>query len=157
MKKKYWLPVAFLLIVAATATWLSRPYFFICADGGTVFSMSAAEPIRFSIRFVHSVQKTPVEENLVIDNGIFRLESTKYKSFGVGLPFLATEGNFRHEGDHYVLDGMDRRFPKLSLRTGVGTFLEIFVGEKEIKLYEMFPPGTKADLFVAPYYEHFWR
>ena len=82
----------------------------------------------------------------------FRLLRTEYQSFGVGLPFLETEGDFRQEGNVYVMDCMDRRFPELSLRTGVGTQLTLYLNGKEYKLYEMFPPGTRIDVRVEPVY-----
>ena len=45
------------------------------------------------------MQKTPVLENLEVNEAKdgFNLLSTKYQSFGVGLPFLAEEGDFREE------------------------------------------------------------
>ena len=107
---------------------------------------------QFSLRFIHSVQKTPVREDLVVEPDGFRLLRTEYQSFGVGLPFLETEGDFRQEGNVYVMDHMDRRFPELSLRTGVGTQLTLYLNGKEYKLYAMFPPGTRIDVRVEPVY-----
>ena len=125
--------------------------------------MIAAFPAKpgesFSIRFIHSVQKTPVVENLVINDTQdgFILISTKYQSFGVGLPFLAEEGEFHKEGDYFVFDQMNRRFSSLSLRTGVGTELTLTLQDKEYRLYEQMPPGSRIDLYIAPYYKKFLR
>ena len=141
---------AFLLIALDV---LSAPALFMRADGHTTVlkaQLREAEPL--TIRFIHSVQKTPVEENLHVDDELagFVLDSTRYQSFGVGLPFLASEGQFRAEGDHFVMDGMERRFPRLSLRTGVGTELTLVLDGTEERLFEKLEPGSRIDLAVMP-------
>lgn len=100
------------------------------------------------------MQKTPVLENLEVNEAKdgFTLLSTKYQSFGVGLPFLAEEGDFREEGDYYVFDHMDRQFKTLALRTGVGTQLTLTVAGREYRLYERYAPGTRIDLAIVPFY-----
>ena len=113
----------------------------------------AEQPVR--INFIHSVQKTPVEENLIARPGYdFILKSTKYQFFGVGLPFLESDGAvFVKDGDYFVMDGMGRRFKKIDLRTGVGTKLVVTVGDTEHRMYEKFPPGTKIHLSCMPLIE----
>ncbi len=130
---------------------LSQPCLFVQADHDNVAIVPARPGTAFSIRFIHSVQKTPVRENLAVaeDGHSLVLHSTEYQSFGVGLPFLAEEGDFRQEGNHYILEGMERYFPQLTLRTGVGTCLTLYVDQREYRLYEHYPPGTAVDLFVT--------
>jgi hypothetical protein len=132
---------------------LSAPALLMGADGHTeVLAAQVKDDVPLTIRFIHSVQKTPVEEFLTVrTDGTFHLTGTRYQSHGVGLPFLPEEGQFRREGDYFILD-MERDYPSLSLRTGVGTRLRIEVGGREIPLYEMYAEGTKIDLFVAPLY-----
>ena len=101
-----------------------------------------------TIKFTHSVQKTPVIEELEFDGEDFILRRTKYKSQGVGLPFMESDGDFREEGDWFIMDNMNRRIKNLSLRTGIGTDLTINFAGEEIKLYEKFPPGTKINIEV---------
>ena len=80
-----------------------------------------------SISFIHSVQKTPVEEYLTVDDSLSELvlNSTRYHSFGVGLPFMESDGEFYQDGDDFVMDHMNRHFDSLSLRTGLGTKLTL--------------------------------
>ena len=143
-----WLGVLFLLLGGGYI--LSRPCLFVKAGGNRVAVMQASPGTAFSIRFIHSVQKTPVEEYLAIDEDghSFVLHSTKYQSFGVGLPFLEGEGDFRQEGDYYIMDNMERHFPSLTLRTGVGTKLTLFLGGQEYRIYESYPPGTPVEIYV---------
>ena len=153
MKRRFLFFVCGLAAVLAVLSVLWQPCLFLRGEQGAdaVIPMWKDHPV--SISFIHSVQKTPVQENLVAraDGSGFELISTKYQSFGVGLPFLESEGEFREEGDYYIFDRMQRRFPRLSLRTGMGTRLTVQVAGREYPLYEVYPPGRKIDLFVAPF------
>ena len=135
---------------------VSAPALFMQADGTkTVLVRQIRDEVPLTIHFIHSVQKTPVEEFLTAHaDGHFHLAGTRYQSHGVGLPFLPEEGNFRREGNYFVLD-MERDYQELSLRTGVGTELTIAAGGQIIPAYEMYPVGTRIDLVVAPLYTYF--
>ena len=135
---------------------LSAPALFLRAgDDMIVLVRQIRDEVPVTIHFIHSVQKTPVEEFLTAHtDGHFHLAGTRYQSHGVGLPFLPEEGAFRQEGDCFVLD-MDRDYSELSLRTGVGTELTIEAGGARIPVYEMYPVGTRIDLVVAPLYTYF--
>ncbi len=140
------------LLVAVLGYFLARPLLVVENGQGMIYVGEArtGQPIR--IRFIHSVQKTPVEEDLRVDERVegFVLEATRYQSFGVGLPFLENEGRFHAEGDYFVLEDMGRRFPRLSLRTGVGTELVLTVDGEEKRLYESLAPGSRIDIYIAP-------
>ena len=112
-----------------------------------------------TIQFTHSVQKTPVIEELESDGKNLVLLRTKYKSQGVGLPFMESDGKFREEDGYFIMDDMNRIFEELSLRTGVGTNLIVTVGDREIKLYKIFVPGTKINIVPASlaYKLKLWR
>ena len=135
---------------------LSAPALFLQADGAKIVLVrQIRDEVPVTIHFIHSVQKTPVEEFLTAHaDGHFHLTGTRYRSHGVGLPFLPEEGTFRQEGDYFVLD-MDRDYSELSLRTGVGTELVIEAGGARVPVYEMYPVGTRIDLVVAPLYTYF--
>ena len=141
------------LVLAALADFLARPLLVVESEqGALLYAEKAYAGMPVVIRFIHSVQKTPVEEDLRVDDEVsgFVLDKTRYQSFGVGLPFLASEGQFRAEGDHFVMDGMERRFPRLSLRTGVGTELTLVLDGTEERLFEKLEPGSRIDLAVMP-------
>lgn len=127
----------------------STPKIFVGTENCTVAVVDAAEGLPLTIEFTHSVQKTPVIEELTFDAGEFVLRRTRYKSFGVGLPFDAADGNFRREGDYFIMDDMNRRIKNLELRTGKGTHLKITLDGREYELYKKFPIGTK--IFVRTF------
>ena len=88
-------------------------------------------------------------EELIFDGEKFILIRTKYKSHGVGLPFMESDGDFREENGFFIVDNMNREIQNLSLRTGIGTNLTIKIDGREFKLYEKFPPGTKIDFQIT--------
>lgn len=115
-----------------------------------VTTVDANKKTSLVIRFTHSVQKTPVIEELEFDGEDFILIRTRYKSQGVGLPFMESDGAFRMENGWFVLDDMNRRIKNLALRTGVGTELTIELNGETFALYEKFVPGTKITIDAAP-------
>ena len=144
---KNFLIAAFVLIILFFIT--STPQIFIGTEKKTIAVVDAEENLPLTIEFIHSVQKTPVVEELEFRDGEFILLRTKYKSQGVGLPFDAADGKFYRDGEWFVVDEMNRRFKNLELRTGKGTQLKIFLNGREFKLYEKFPRGTK--IFVKTF------
>ena len=97
----------------------------------------------FSLHYTHSVEKTPVIEVFQIqENGTFLLTSTKYKSYGVGLPSLPQEGRLTVADGWLTLDGLRREYREIRLRVGPEARLSLEVGSEKIPLYEWYPPGT---------------
>jgi hypothetical protein len=146
----------FLLCVLGVllALWqvLTLPCLVLRAGGDRLYIGEVAVGFPLSLRFIHSVQKTPVEEFLAVKEGCrsFVLNATKYQSFGVGLPFDKKEGEFHQEGDFYWLRGQNREFDRLDLRTGVGTELTINIGGRSFPLYEQYKPGTLVTVELMP-------
>ena len=139
MKKLLFVVLALILLTLTT----HQPKIYLCTDSTTVFVADYQENLPVTINFMHSVQKTPVIEELELRNGEFVLLRTKYKSQGVGLPFDASDGKFYRDGAWFIMDNMNRHFKKLELRTGKGTQLKITLNGREFDLYKKFPPGTK--------------
>lgn len=138
MKKFFLVVIALVIIIFAT----HQPKVFIGTDSQAIFIANATENLPITINFIHSVQKTPVIEELQLQNGEFVLVRTKYKSQGVGLPFDASDGTFHRDGEWFIFD-MNRHFKNLELRTGKGTQLTVKIGDKAFELYKSFSLGTK--------------
>lgn len=120
-----------------------QPKIVVATENKTLAVVDAQENLPLIINFTHSVQKTPVIEELQFRNGEFVLLRTKYKSQGVGLPFDAGDGKFYRDGEWFIFDDMNRHFKNLELRTGKGTRLKIDLNGREYELYKIFPLGTK--------------
>ena len=140
------------VILIALIFKLTAEKIYIAAEtgGGTeiVAAVDANKKTSLEISFIHSVQKTPVIEELEFDGEDFILLRTRYKSQGVGLPFMESDGVFREEGGWFIMDDMNRRIKNLSLRTGVGTQLTLTLNGEKFELYKKFPPGTKINIEV---------
>ena len=153
---------AVLIPLAAIVVFLCWYFMRLCLFVDTAEGHLAVIPINdayefsFRTRFIHSVQKTPVEEFFRVDADTREiiLTSTRYQSFGVGLPFLMSDGSFSRDGDFLVMSDMNRRMPELDLRPGVSTQLPLYVGE-EFPLYELVPLGSLVRVHVGKFYERF--
>ena len=89
------------------------------------------------------MEKTPVIEVFQIQkNGTFLLTSTKYKSYGVGLPSLPQEGRLTVADGWLTLDGLRREYREIRLRVGPEARLSVEVGREKFPLYEWYPPGS---------------
>ncbi len=139
MKKLLFAVFALIFLTMTT----HQPKIFLGTESKTIFVTDYQENLPITINFTHSVQKTPVIEELELRNGEFVLLRTKYKSQGVGLPFDASDGNFHRDGEWFVMDDMNRRFKNLELRTGKGTRLKITLDGRGFALYKKFPLGTR--------------
>lgn len=151
-KAKIVLAAVLLLLVAGSAWWGSRPWLYAQGETEMIAAVPAQPEEPLEISFIHSVQKTPVEEFLTVsqDQQEIILNSTRYHSFGVGLPFMESDGHFYQDGNDFVMDDMNRHFAFLSLRTGLGTKLTLTLGQEKYPVYEKFDPGYRVDIFIAP-------
>ena len=151
--KKFLVGIILVLIIFK----LTEEKIYIAVEFGNsteiVTSVAAVKGTPLVINFIHSVQKTPVIEELEFDGENFILLRTKYKSQGVGLPFMESDGKFYRDGDWFIMDNMNRKFKNLQLRTGVGTELTVTLNGQEFKLFEKFPAGTKILIDAAPRFE----
>ena len=138
MKNLLLVALAVVLLFAST----HQPKIFVGNQFQTLAVINSSENLPITIKFIHSVQKTPVIEELELKNGEFVLVRTKYQSQGVGLPFDAADGTFHRDNDWFIFD-MNRKFPLLELRTGKGTQLTVILDGKTYELYKIFPIGTK--------------
>ncbi|WP_345967180.1 DUF1850 domain-containing protein [Pseudothermotoga sp.] len=88
--------------------------FLIEKQGEVIFEKRLEEPF-FSLVFIHSVERTKVEERFRIEpNGEMLLYECRYSSYGAGLP-SDIGGGFALEDGEFVLK-LDRRFERITLR-----------------------------------------
>ena len=159
LKLRLWPCLVLGLSLIALAQVLLTPCLTLSAEGRRLAMYEAGPELELTIEFIHSVQKTPVQEKLRVsaDKKSLELRETRYHSFGVGLPFLESEGDFRQEGDDFVITGMDRRFKDLSLRTGVGTRLTLNLSvpgrTERFELYRDHAPGALIEIRLLPLYK----
>lgn len=71
----------------------------------------------FELRYVHSVEKTPVSEYFTLnETGAVVLTGTRFHGFGAGLPTDGAEGTFSRDGDAFVISDWERLIGQLRVR-----------------------------------------
>jgi len=148
-------------LIASVGGWYIRtPHLYAeTPDGNWIIDQEVEAGTPVTLSYTHSVQKTMVYEYLEVneyETGLV-LKSTKYQSQGVGLPFLASEGNFRREGEWFITEDMNRPYPELRVRNGVTNHEHITVGEKDYSLDDLVPLETELRIYVAPMWQNFWQ
>ena len=135
------------LILEITPDNNQKQYYFTVSTGDTWY-----------IEFMHSVQKTPVQEYFIVrGKNDLLLEKTIYQSMGVGLPFMASEGKLKTTGDgHFVLE-MHREYQTLKLRTGLEACPKIYFGGNVLPIYNLYEPGTLVEIKVVKRFETWFQ
>jgi hypothetical protein len=90
----------------------------------------------FSIRYQHSVARTPVIEFFEIKDGKILLTGTEYQSYGAGLPTSAEQGDYIVADDKFIIKNIDQKLPEIMLRVSDYAQHEFIYNEKNYKLYE---------------------
>jgi len=90
----------------------------------------------FSIKYLHSVAKTPVIEFFEIKDGKILLTGTEYQSYGAGLPTSAEQGDYIVADDKFIIKNIDQKLPQIMLRVSDYAQHEFIYNEKNYKLYE---------------------
>ncbi|WP_235044020.1 DUF1850 domain-containing protein [Halanaerobium saccharolyticum] len=90
----------------------------------------------FSIKYLHSVAKTPVIEFFEIKDGKILLTGTEYQSYGAGLPTSAEQGDYIVADDKFIIKNIDQKLPEIMLRVSDYAQHEFIYNEKNYKLYE---------------------
>lgn len=139
----------FLIVVC----FLPLPVLVLTTQEGTMaFVVPMVYEKSFALEYVHSVQKTPVQEYFVLapDNQIL-LTSTHYQSLGVGLPFLPEEGNLVNDEGVFILTGLNRLYDRVNLGFMPLADQALLYHGKRYDFNDYFLPGTILEITVKKY------
>ena len=113
------------------------------ADGSVRVSYSLQGTEEFAVRYIHSVQKTPVIEVFRVDfrEGL-ELRETVYTDFGAGLPFLL-EGSavFESGGGKFRIYGIKKYLSDVVFRVGRFADYNLLFRGREIPFTQFEKPG----------------
>lgn len=106
----------------------------------------------FSYEYIHSVQKTPVQEHFVTapDHKIL-LTSTTYQSYGVGLPFLPEEGQLEMRNGKFELTGLNRYYGVVHIGFIPLACQALLYGDKRYDFADYFKSGEMIDVEIRQY------
>ncbi len=131
------------LIAAILFIWISQrdaAYFLTLRDGrdqSHVFARYRVEDgDEFSIRFIHSVNKSPLTDVYEIRNHRIYVVRTIYYGFGAGVQTQIEEGQTLTYGEDgsMIVSGFDREIPNLSYIVGTVSDHTLILGGEEISL-----------------------
>jgi hypothetical protein len=111
------------------------------AESGKVYGRWPLEKEdEFSIEFIHSVNQSPVREFYGAENGMIRLRSVRFFSFGAGMKSDLDGGlSFSRDGDAMVISGYTTTFKDNELNYIVGTVSDhlLFINGETISLRQL--------------------
>lgn len=114
-------------------------------QGGNARYAFAPRDASFTIRFLHSWARSPVDERFrLVSQDRLLLVETMYEDFGAGLPHVPESGGLmRLEGGKIRILGIDRHIPDLQVRVGrlVANHTLLYNG-KSVPLSRVVPPGA---------------
>ena len=98
----------------------------------------------FSVRYIHSVQKTPVIEVFFINTeGVIELRETIYEDFGAGLPFLVDGKKiFSSGGGKFRISGYAQPLGQIIFRIGRFADYHLLLSDEEIPFTRFGMPGS---------------
>ena len=153
----------FLAAVASAAVWLGAstlPVLIVrqVPDGRIVFQSPVDQSSRFSLIYIHSIHRTPVEEFFII-NGERQivLDAMVFESYGVGMP-TSLEGNetFRMADGKMRIENINQTLPAFDLRIGqVIADHKLILRGQEIPLSKLSKPGSAVRFEVGRL--HVWE
>lgn len=100
---------------------------------------------RFTIRYIHSVDKTPVFEEFRLDQekGLI-LEKTWFKMFGAGLGHWPGHGNLSQDAKWITIDNIEQPLGSFILRIGSPSVGHTIIYKQQIINLSNRAPGVRA-------------
>lgn len=156
-----WLFLIVSVAFAAAWVWASTiPVLTIrqAPDGRIVFQSPVDVGSRFSLRYIHSIHRTPVEELFVInEKRQIVLDAMIFESYGVGMPTsLEGKETFRMADGRLRIENIDRTLPMFDLRIGqVIADHKLYLKGQEIPLSKLSKPGSAVRFEIGRL--HVWE
>lgn len=99
------------------------PVLRVSDEGSTIGYLPLAEGERFTVSYVHSIDRLPIEEDIERRDGRLVADTTRVRQFGAGMGQVPGEGAGRADGEWWVVEDMGR---------DLGTELVIRVGSPAV-------------------------
>ncbi|RIX52054.1 DUF1850 domain-containing protein [Paenibacillus nanensis] len=115
------------------------------SDGQVVFQSPVHPGSRFTLTYIHSIHRTPVEEIFFVnENKQMVLDAMVFESYGVGMPTsLEGEETFRMADGKMRIEHIDRTLDTFELRIGqVIADHKLLLRGEEIPLSALSEPGS---------------
>jgi len=133
-----WISISAAAAVLAAAVFFPRePCLALRAGDGRLiagYALDRHQP-RFEISYRHSVARLPAIEYFRVAPGdTLELYKTAYQGLGAGLPFGEEGGTVRLQDGWILIEGLQRRFPSVTLSPMPLTEHRLGIGGREVDL-----------------------
>ncbi len=141
-------------VLVATAFLTSVSCSFNIADAKTgvvLYSCPASIGEEFSIEFIHSVNKSPVEDFYRIEKDGIHVFKTKYYGFGAGVQTELLDGQvltYEDNGSSMVISGFDVKMDDLQYIVGTVSDHLLRMDGKEISLRDTCGRNKRIRIYV---------
>lgn len=144
MPGKRWFILAMLILALGGSFFIigqrERKLTLYDADTKEIFaSFRIDDGFRFSVEFIHSVNKSPVKDEFEIRSGEIYAYKTTYSSFGAGVQTELREGetlSYDKEGN-MVITGFNIMYDELNIIVGTVSDHILFINGEEVSLTEL--------------------
>ncbi len=147
--------ILFIAIMAAIAWYGSRLVFVISPERGEIIAAPVQPGEEWVYHYKHSVQQTPCDEYFRINGPhAMTMTHTIYQSFGVGLPYDGSEGQFislKKDGKFEMV--LNRPYASVNFRTAVQAMPKIRIQNHTYDLCKLYGQGTEVTVTVMRRYE----
>ena len=107
----------------------------------------------FSVSYIHSVNKSNVEEYYRLEYGEIYLFKARYRAFGAGVATELEEGQtLSYEDGYMVIENIHYRIPNLVYRVGTVSDPLIHIGEQTWHMKELAPSLTSVRFTIQDIY-----
>lgn len=141
------------IVICSTFFMLPAVRLFLITDfktGEILYASDISTGDSFSISYIHSVNKSPVEDMFYIDSDYNTvLTKSIFRSFGAGMPSTVEDGGrYVYFKDRIELTDINRKIDSLLLFAGVIADHHFRMKGKDIKLIELVPPQRNVHFGV---------
>lgn len=144
IKSKIFLLILLLLIISFSLNFVKITFLEIIdyQTGKTILAKKVDNKDQFSLKYLHSVARTPVIEFFKIKDQKILLTGTEYQSYGAGLPTSIQLGDYILKDNKFIIKNIDQILPEIMLRVSDYAQHEFIYKQKKYKLYELVKTET---------------
>ncbi|RLB73222.1 MAG: hypothetical protein DRH03_03525 [Deltaproteobacteria bacterium] len=115
------------------------------STGKEILSLKVTPGDKFTIRYIHSVDKTPIFEEFRIDRekGLV-LEKTWFKMFGAGLGHWPGHGDLSQNSEWITIDNIEQPLGSFILRIGSPSVGHTIIYHEQKVYLSRIAPGVRA-------------
>lgn len=108
-------------------------------DGDELLVTPIDDDTEITVEYTHSVEKTPVRDVYVADDGELVMTRMEFSSYGAGLPSTV---NVTEVDGYYVYEPPERGYDPLRVTTGHVADHDLVVGDERYDIAEIADGGT---------------